>query len=437
MRSSYLHATYAEKVAIPQVKRETSILPEPLYTSLGIDVGATSVEQRLIRAKVLVDERTAEIEFDRKVRLSNIIFGSLPKNYIDQINALHTKTVSEKFGNALQANSAFMNLINRTAVPDDMDELMMNGFKVITSGERSFQKIHSEWIANGCRGTVYNLADIGRSSNMYLRSDVSCEENLKVGGISLIFTEGALKVKQTVTKVGLYNISSSQREWAEKLGSDLSNFQKAFPEGIPKEIVLDLYYENREWVADDTMIVSHAMKAAFDGKFVRLSAIAIITTDEKLCRRVATSTDCTVLLYHPVKFIQLCKKKGHDWETPIKNPETFFPAWTSGPVKMKQIRHYEIDTGSMLAHLSKRKEMKGSMFKRTTREVGRRNGMRYERFTLHKDSNQGLNTYKVFIPGENQKPARSYAGSDVERKALSEDSVYPPSQSDISSKYSY
>jgi len=290
LKQDYLHATYEEKIALPAPVAQLH-LPEPLYRALGPGTGASAVEARLVRAKTIVSRQNAETEFDRLRRYNLVIFGTMQKTFLDKIDKIESNSRRLEYGSAITAISAFQNLIQRKAVPQDMDDLMKEGWSIIYTGQKHFTMQNALFIANGCRGTVWNLSDISRSQDMFLRSEVSCEECLKVGGITLQsrLPSGKVKLMTTTTKIGLYEIGKSQKEWADDLTQALVDLRITnHSKPIDQATVLALYYQNREWVADDGMIISKATKEAQENNWPETSAVAIVTTDEKLCKKSST-----------------------------------------------------------------------------------------------------------------------------------------------------
>jgi hypothetical protein len=241
LKQLYLHATYGDAVAVPRNESLASRLPEPVYTSLGVGTGSSAVEQRLMRTKTLLTKRDAEVELERKDRFNLVLFGGTPKSYADLLSKIDRRDRAKSYNGALATNTAFMNLISRQAVSEDMDDLLYEGFRVLQVCARNFAMSHAKFIANGCRGNVYNLSDLSQSENMYFREEISCEESLKIPGIPLIQRkrDGSSTLRLTSTKVGLYEISESQELWAQRLSDELKEL-RASHGVIPKELVRDI-----------------------------------------------------------------------------------------------------------------------------------------------------------------------------------------------------
>jgi hypothetical protein len=426
MKQMYLHGTYDDKVAVPERSSMVTILPPPLYKALGPGVGATAVECRLVRSKVLLGRRAAETEITRTQRYNSVIFGNLPKNYLDHLVKVNSRDRSKAYGNALQASSAFTNLLQRKALPEDMDRLVLEGFQVIQAGEKKFKMVHANWIFEGCRGTVTNLADIVTSEDMFLREDVSCEESLKIPGIPLaIRIKGSLKVELTKTQVGLYEIGSSQHEWAQCLGSNLvyERSKIGLDQSLPKNLVREIFYENREWVTDDCLIVGHITEWAMKKNVSTLTLVVVVSSDKKLARRIADSANVTVALLDPTEHKILCDQNG------VGTEDQRIIRCLPG-VLIKDIMRYPsyicVDTGSACAHLSKREKYQGRIFKKALISSGRLNGLRTEKYSMTEDR---LTCSYLFVTyaKKNKSSGSRYSGSSDYRKAHSQGSVYSAS----------
>jgi len=427
MKQMYLHATYDEKVAVPERSEMYSLLPPPLYKALGPGTGATAVESRLVRAKILLGRRAAETELTRKSRYDSVIFGAIPKTYMDHLTKVSSKERSKAYGSALQANTAFANLLNRTAIPEDMDKLLSDGFSVVYTGERKFMMQHALWISDGCRGIVSNLADITTSEDMFFREDVSCEESLKISDIPLLIkSKGKIRLEHTKTKVGLYEIGSSQEEWATNLGLSLRNYSIESNGPIPGPVVRNLYYENREWVTDDLLIVGQVTSMVMGQNLSDTSLVVLVSTDKKLAQRTADSANVTVALLHPVSYRALCDHYGF------------------GPNDQRMLRHLPfvrtfdlerapvyiiVDSGSSLAHLSKREVVRGKPFKKEIISVGRVNGYRSEKYSMTEDNSLVARYSYVTYANKNRSQRSRYSGSTEYRKAHSVGSVRSASES--------
>jgi len=440
MKQEYLHATYADKVAVPRRGILPTALDNPLYQQLGVNAGATAVEQRLMRAKVLVTRTVADIELNRTARTIDIIFGGMPKVYADKLEKISRMERTKDFGQALRANSAFTNLVLRKAIPEDIDKLMQDGWRIIQQGEREFTVNHGRFIANGCKGEVYSADDFTASEDMFLREEVSTEESLKVSGIPLnVKLRGQYRERFTTSKIGLYEISKTQQEWAENL-STLLKSEAEHMRPIPPYIVREIFFDNREWVNDDSQIVAYITKVAMEKNLNHTDSICIVTTDEKLCRRAAHSANIIISKIEPVSYALRCRTLGINPQNPEERHKfriideitssKCFPSYAHRP------KDIVIDTGSLAAHLSKLEEVQSGkahsrpkIGKKAIINVGTNDKGRFERYSIKIRTSQEISSRGITPDLNKMKRYKSSSGSSSYRKAHSSSSASADSYS--------
>jgi hypothetical protein len=170
LKTDYLMATYDDKVAVPKDVTLPSELPPPTYQKLAPGNASAVVEASLVRAKVLMTKDIAEVELMRLKRAVNIFYGSMSVLNHEKLEAQARAEGRKEFGQALNANSAFLNLISRDACPEDMRQLMKDGFNVVQSLKRQFDMEDANWVFNGCRGSV---TDPRQPLNTQLASSMS------------------------------------------------------------------------------------------------------------------------------------------------------------------------------------------------------------------------------------------------------------------------
>jgi hypothetical protein len=430
LKQEYLHGTYGANVAVPTAEKlSTSELPTPLYNAAGVGSATTAVEQRLSRAKILVTRQMAEIELARTKRNSEIVFGGKPKNWSDLQDKMSGRERRKDFENALCASSAFVALCQRKASPDDVPALLREQFRIVTSGVQYFSKRHAEFIARGSRGNVFTVEDLTTSQDMFLREEVSTEESLKVPGIPLrVKKSGEYRTILTKTDIGLYEIGESQKQWAENLGIQLQKLgERSRP--IDLRLVRQLYYENREWVNDDRLIIERVTTLSMEQNLAHTETVVVVTTDKKLCDQAAHSANVNVAWMHPLDFYQLCKEKK---ELDIK----------SKTIETDVIRHMPrniatgrlpvavcIDTGSTGAHLSKTEIVESdkpgkpsSIAKRNLIKVRSTEGKRSEEYSLVLYRRRAAAYSGTFRPSKNRTKRFKTSETSSYRKAHSEDS---------------
>jgi len=304
-KQEYLWATYDHMVFIPEKATMDfrGTLPAPLYKQIGVDNGVQSVELRLQRTKVLVPRSLAEREYDKTVRIHDAIFGtSGPINHANELRRVKY-TLRKEFEGALQANTAFMRLINRNANGTEINKLLGSDFLMITTGTTQFSKRNAKWIFDGCRGSYASAADVTRTEDMFLRTDVSTEETFKVGGIPLrVRLFGKTKDQTTKTQVGLYQINESMIEWSDRLERSLRILQGKY-NTIPRMEILKLYSTNREWVNDDTGLIAQCL--ADTHRTSIHGSVLLVSQDRRLANQMAITCNVTVHLIDTVSLVEV------------------------------------------------------------------------------------------------------------------------------------
>jgi hypothetical protein len=126
----YLFATMRNIVVVPPAplkEEQRTRLPAPLYEAAGVKNEIASVESRLIRARKLVPRTQAQILYNRKVKIEEVLFTSLDiKLDSEQARALEARA-KHGFQNALRGNSAFVNLATRKGCDGDVTKLIRKG----------------------------------------------------------------------------------------------------------------------------------------------------------------------------------------------------------------------------------------------------------------------------------------------------------------------
>lgn len=315
VKAEYLMATYDDKIAVPGKSLLPTVLDKPLYKALSQGSGALGAESQMVRNKQLVSRSLAEIEYTRYRRDSQIIFGGTTVTTMEVEDREKKKAVSAKWGDALRASSAFQNLINRTANPDDMGQLMQEGFTVLNRLMRRFTREHTEFIFRNLEGAVYSIRDLRLTEDMFLLEDVSSRINMKVSGIELNFigNKGQYKTKVTDSqKVGLWQVNETQAQWASETTKRLKEFRTYYDGLIPLYRVTDLYLENRIWTADDSPLLQVVRQDCIRYGWGSNDCIAILTEDKKLSFQMADFNHITVIRVNMTWFLNRVHRMG--WE---------------------------------------------------------------------------------------------------------------------------
>jgi hypothetical protein len=207
-----------------------------------------------------------------------------------------------RFGEALQANTAFVNLLKRQADGNDVKELLgKTTFELVQSGEQEFKLKHARWIHNGCKSETYSLRDISKSEDMFLREEVSTEETMKVSGIERYWVRnGKYVVTETKAEVGLWQVSPDMKLWAQKVGQELKEIRDRDADALTYSEVADVFYNNRENVSDDPIFEErlNTMMNRYS-----LSAVVLVTRDVKLCKSLASKLNLKVIRVAPFALV--------------------------------------------------------------------------------------------------------------------------------------
>ena len=350
-KQEYLHGTYAEKIFVPRkptVLTGTTSMPEPIMESHA-SAWTSSFEHRLIRARALITERDATVQFEASLRLEELLFGDFQgANEAVEFFSLQKKRGRALFEGALNSNSAFKNLLDRRASPSDVEKLLGDkDFIPVVTGRLRFSKEDARWLSNGGKGNVYTMEDIPLHTNLYIRSEVSSEETLKVGGLTLSpIIENQLSLTTTVSHIGMYKIGRNQEEWANSLLEDMKGIGIR---PVPFSTLFRIFTRSPEWVNDDSALIGAAIedsKGLTKGSFVYV----LITNDKKLCRRMADSTNVEVVMLQPEDAMRILPV-GMTWSSNTR----IRPSDLRGKIYIKtsRIARVYIDTGAVAASLSR------------------------------------------------------------------------------------
>lgn len=305
-KQEYLHATYAHNVLVPPRTEMDAIrdeLPVPLYSAAGATAFVQAAERRLLATKRTLTRPQAEVEIMRTNRICSTIFGLDPVKEREHLDRVKRRDQTKRFDHALRANAAVSRLLNRCATGEEVSTLIREGFLNVGTGVLDITKSDVEWLVTGGRGEVYAIQDILRSEDMYVRSEVSLEESMKVPGLTLVtLLEGSKPlIRQTKAKVGLWQVDGTQEEWADNLVGKLLSFREYGIIPGPQELI-SVLNENREWVSDDSILIESARIATM-GK--PIGTIALVSADIRLGRHMSKATGFHVVLVHPEIVIRL------------------------------------------------------------------------------------------------------------------------------------
>ena len=362
-RQDYLYATYAEKVAIPHMlpAQLNAGLPEtPLYRAAGSGTGISSVENRLIRTKHLVGTMDALKELSAKQKLLALLWDcgqTVPEQLLrERLASLRSR---EAYGGALQSNTAWRALVNRKASENDMLKLASVGFTVVAFGQRTFSSEHARWICSGGKTGPFDLNTLTTCEDMYALEEVGCGATLKVGGIPLRPSLLSDRPQQiTTTKVGLYEISQSMYDWADEIYTQLITASELV-RPVPVHKLLQIYARDREWVNDDTMLLTMSRHDLANYP-TRGRPIYLVSTDKRLARQMSNINNMNVLMIEPASLYACLGMRGD-----VNSQSTFDASGAYSLVKRQypfipEPAKMYLDTGSIAAALSNLEEGEGN-----------------------------------------------------------------------------
>jgi hypothetical protein len=417
-KQEYLHGTYAEKVFVPSTRYRYSMderLPSPILEASGGANWFSATENRLVRTKALVTRTIAVREWaftsnirDRLLRRGN------PVTQLDNEERKKRSALRREFGDALNANTAFANLLARKATPKDVRALMGNpDFLPINTGVTGFSMWDAEWLNSGGKSEFFSIEDLTSTEDLFVRTEVSEEETFKVSGLVLRpLVSGKAARQVTTSRVGLYQISETMLEWSNK---KLEMLQSARgPDGlVPREEARRIFYEDREWVNDDTHLIGQCLRDTerFSQRTVK---VLLVSADKRLANKMANTCNVPVHLFHPIHYIKWCIDGGLDYRDESPNPEIFDVLTKSNTSKPDPYRYVYIDTGSVSAFLAQMQEeqTKGQslLYRRDLVETGvDQNGHRFERYDLRTIPSRDVSSVlKVFQPVLKDRKSRAF-----------------------------
>jgi hypothetical protein len=338
---------------------EEGELPTPLYKGMGVKNEITSVEGRLIRARQLVTRTSALVLQNRKKKIEELLLNPIDITEQVKYDAIRQKRKTSAFLGALRGNSAFVNLASKKGSDYDVTKLIREEWKVCVTGQPTFSIDHADWLHNGAKGKTLSIVDLQYSEDMFLRSQVSEDESMKVAGITLdVEMSEGIKTQTTKAEIGLYQINSTMLEWADHIVSKLKETpEEEYP--IRPEVITHIYRQDREWVNDDHALIGMAIDATKD--LSNNAEVALISEDKRLANQMMIQANCRVILINPLSAYETFREKEWNSTTEITPDELFrgyreqkYTTGLSVPVIVL------IDSGALLSILqNKERERKG------------------------------------------------------------------------------
>lgn len=362
-KEDYLRITYKEKVFVASKQYEAlykaTSLPPPLYEAGRTSNDLTVGESRLMAAKLLIPRSTAEVEVARTRRNQQVLFGKITVKGERSALKAEAKKAREAFDGALAANTAVCRMLERRANDTDEEKLMKDAFfKFSSAGERDFEYRHAQWIVDGCKSNSYDLRDLRRPEDMFVRTEVSTEEEMKVSGIDRIWVKKGEKViTQTRSTVGLWRVSESMYQHAEEVLGDLVSAREATGVStLPRSAVTNIYYSRRENDADDAHITRRALQ---DSKLLVDGAgfFVLISTDQQLAKIIAAQTNTDVVSLSPASFIPKFGRKSEEKINALDGNQALFSTVAQfhkdTELRVSRIVGIYVDTGSLQSALAR------------------------------------------------------------------------------------
>jgi len=309
-KQEYLFGTYGSAVVVPHRKldRDHGVLPEPIYEGREINGLMGCAEHRLIRTRRLIRRSQAEIEYE-KYRKLQLMFSSADSVAICKARSEGVRRlISEEFNGALSANTAFQSLLSRThrSDPGDVHKLIREGYQVVYDGEIEFGMDHAKFMLVGHhKGSDYRLHDLVPGEDVFIQDEVSVQASLKVEGIVLeTVMSGRIKHQTTTSKLGLYEITKSDEEWADGVVKRLRDLREAVGKPtVPTHLVEREFLSSTEWYNDDDAIL-YQIQSYVHSCVGRPAPVLVITDDIRLCKKAADRFDVIIYRMPSKMFIQ-------------------------------------------------------------------------------------------------------------------------------------
>jgi hypothetical protein len=253
----------------------------------------------------------------------------------------------------LRGNTAFMHLLNRKGSRNDITKLFQEGWTPCVTGQTEFNIEHARWLSKGAKSETLSIFDIPTTSDMYVRSEVSIDDSLKVGGINLLVPGQSKWLNQrTVAKVGLYEITSTMEEWCDEKMRRLILAREEVKRPLARYEILPIFQEDREWINDDTTLIASVIESTKD--LSRGAQVALVSKDKRLANQMCRQAGVTVILIDPTCLPRVYPAKTWNSNTTLSRKEVFeaYPDSFKKSGKLREPVEVCIDTGSLMSALS-------------------------------------------------------------------------------------
>jgi len=323
MKQEYLWGTYDDKVVVPHSRLQIELgdgLPPPLLVGAESSGYINNVMDRLSATKLVINRSGAHREVERTNRVLKMLAGNLPVNISKAIFDTKRKAYKMKFGLALSANSAFQNLLNRKADLSDLNSLRNDyKFEISEFGQLKMKPELIKWASSGGFTLNHCIADLKQNEDYFVRSEIDIRTSMKVPGIPILITNFNIPtISDTVSRIGLYQISETMREWSEGKLRDMLLLRKNKGKPLVPEDLHQVCTTNLEWVNDDDGLVAKAIAAS---KIVRgnkiLPTFYLVSNDNKLAQRICDTVSCILYRVNPEDVITHIPRVKWDAKTTI------------------------------------------------------------------------------------------------------------------------
>jgi len=302
-KQEYLHVTYAGNVLIPESDKLSLDGKEvrPLYKAIGTESLSQGIESRLLASRRVMTRHKAEVELLRTERINFGLFGFELIKEKELLQRGLTFEKAKQYGGALRANAAVSRLLKNMGNTADVQKLISEGFLPNASGVQEMSKSDAYWLADGGKGQVFSIHDIPTSEDIFLRAEVSLEESLKVPGIDLstVMNTG-IHLRTTVSKIGLWQISEKEEEWADKVVGKLIQRREY---GLPMSSTefISIVKDDMTWISDDGPIMAEVIAYAREKPS---HTIGLVSSDIRLGKRLRDISHLSVVIVLPEELLQ-------------------------------------------------------------------------------------------------------------------------------------
>jgi len=388
-KQEYLHGTYSNMIFAPKYSYkdvQMGKLPAPLIESPGGANRFNASLNRLVRTKHLVTRSVALREWEYSKTIRARLLSRLETSRFESEDYLRKVELRRRFGDALNANTAFANMLSRNATWKDVETLIGSENHItLTSGAPEFTYYDAQWLASGAKYENFSIEDLTITEDLHSRDDVSEEQTFKVGGLVLRPMVGnQIRRIETTTRVGLYEINRSMEEWAEATYRRLLE-HRVDGKPIPRDAVLTEIMKDPEWVNDDTGLIGLCLRDT-RSLHQRSARVVLVSMDKRLANQMSNTCNVQVERLHPLSYIM--KMRWHE-KDPIHDRDLALSLL--GPdiparERSDPIRAFYVDTGSVAHILSNLEEYAegatDSVMRREHLSNGFLNGKRQTQYVL-------------------------------------------------------